>query len=42
MDHVDHVLIVDDDREIRERVGDALKKHGMRASLVVEILGADR
>ncbi|NWC78644.1 DNA-binding response regulator, partial [Pseudomonas sp. P7759] len=28
MDHVDHILIVDDDREIRELVGNYLKKNG--------------
>jgi DNA-binding NtrC family response regulator len=26
MEHVDHILIVDDDREIRELVGNYLKK----------------
>ena len=28
MDHIDHVLIVDDDREIRELVSNYLKKNG--------------
>ncbi|MBN0119896.1 DNA-binding response regulator, partial [Pseudomonas aeruginosa] len=27
MEHVDHILIVDDDREIRELVGNYLKKN---------------
>ena len=30
MEHVDHILIVDDDREIRELVGNYLKKNGLR------------
>lgn len=34
MDHVDHILIVDDDREIRELLGHYLKKNGMRTSVV--------
>jgi two-component system, OmpR family, response regulator len=33
MDKLDHVLIVDDDRAIRELVGDYLSKSGMRVSL---------
>ena len=36
MDHVDHVLIVDDDREIRELVGNYLKKNGLRVSLAAD------
>lgn len=32
-DKIDHVLIVDDDRGIRELVGDYLEKNGMRVSL---------
>ena len=32
MDHVDHILIVDDDREIRELVGNYLKKNGNSAA----------
>lgn len=36
MDHVDHILIVDDDREIRERVGNYLKKNGMRTTVVAD------
>ena len=34
MDHVDHILIVDDDREIRELVSGYLKKNGLRATSV--------
>ena len=34
--HVDHVLIVDDDREIRELVGNYLKKNGMRVTLAAD------
>ncbi len=30
MEHVDHILIVDDDREIRELVSSYLKKNGLR------------
>ncbi|MFB2606456.1 DNA-binding response regulator, partial [Rhizobium phaseoli] len=30
MDHVDHILIVDDDREIRELVSGYLQKNGLR------------
>lgn len=33
MDHVDHILIVDDDHEIRELVSSYLKKNGLRVSL---------
>jgi len=36
MDHVDHVLVVDDDREIRELVGNYLKKNGLRTSIVAD------
>jgi two-component system OmpR family response regulator len=36
MDHVDHVLIVDDDREIRELVGNYLKKNGLRTTIVAD------
>lgn len=32
MDHVDHVLIVDDDREIRDLVAGYLKKNGLRVT----------
>ncbi|HTO30961.1 MAG TPA: DNA-binding response regulator, partial [Pararhizobium sp.] len=33
MDHVDHILIVDDDREIRELVSSYLKKNGLRTTV---------
>ncbi len=33
MDHVDHILIVDDDREIRELVSSYLQKNGLRTSV---------
>ena len=36
MDHVDHILIVDDDREIRELVSNYLRKNGLRASVVAD------
>lgn len=36
MEHVDHILIVDDDREIRELVGNYLKKNGLRVSLAAD------
>ncbi|GLZ88079.1 DNA-binding response regulator [Metapseudomonas resinovorans] len=36
MDHVDHILVVDDDREIRELVGNYLKKNGLRVSLAAD------
>ena len=36
MDHVDHILIVDDDREIRELAGNYLKKNGLRVSLAAD------
>ncbi|MDX3774910.1 response regulator [Chromatiaceae bacterium AAb-1] len=36
MEHVEHILIVDDDREIRELVGNYLKKNGMRVSLAAD------
>ncbi|MCV9962691.1 response regulator [Pararhizobium sp. BT-229] len=36
MDHVDHILIVDDDREIRELVSSYLKKNGLRATVVAD------
>jgi len=32
MEHVDHILVVDDDREIRQMVADYLRKNGLRAS----------
>ncbi|MCU9948288.1 response regulator [Pseudomonas sp. PDM13] len=36
MDHIDHILVVDDDREIRELVGNYLKKNGLRVSLAAD------
>ena len=32
MEHADHILVVDDDREIRQMVADYLRKTGLRAS----------
>lgn len=36
MEHVDHILIVDDDREIRELVSTYLTKNGLRASVAAD------
>ncbi|WP_337269981.1 response regulator [Oryzifoliimicrobium ureilyticus] len=36
MEHVDHVLVVDDDREIRELVSSYLKKNGLRTSVAAD------
>jgi two-component system OmpR family response regulator len=36
MEHVDHVLIVDDDREIRQMVAAYLQKNGLRATVVAD------
>ncbi|NMK49593.1 response regulator [Achromobacter sp. Bel] len=36
MDHVDHVMIVDDDREIRELAGNFLKKNGLAVTLAAD------
>ncbi len=36
MDHVDHVLIVDDDREIRDLVAGYLKKNGLRVTVAAD------
>ena len=36
MDHTDHVLIVDDDREIRELVSGYLKKNGLRVDVAAD------
>ncbi len=36
MAHIDHVLIVDDDREIRELVGNYLQKNGLRTTVVAD------
>ncbi|ANF89305.1 DNA-binding response regulator (plasmid) [Pseudomonas antarctica] len=36
MEHVNHILIVDDDREIRELVGNYLKKNGLATTAVTD------
>jgi two-component system OmpR family response regulator len=36
MDTTEHILVVDDDREIRMLVGDYLKQHGYRVSLAAD------
>ncbi|GLR78764.1 response regulator (plasmid) [Azospirillum oryzae] len=36
MDHIDHVLIVDDDRDIRELVSGYLKRNGLRVTLAAD------
>ncbi|MEH6419872.1 response regulator transcription factor [Pseudomonas sp. CGJS7] len=36
MNHVDHILVVDDDRDIREMVADYLRKNGLRASVAAD------
>ena len=36
MEHVNHILIVDDDREIRELVGNYLTKNGLRTTVVAD------
>ncbi|CAM3479434.1 response regulator [Bordetella sputigena] len=36
MDHVDHILIVDDDREIHELAGNFLKKNGLNVSFAAD------
>jgi two-component system OmpR family response regulator len=36
MDHIDHVLVVDDDREIRELVSSYLKKNGLRVTTAAD------
>lgn len=36
MEHIDHILIVDDDREIRELVSSYLKKNGLRVTTVAD------
>jgi two-component system, OmpR family, response regulator len=36
MEHVDHILIVDDDREIRRMVADYLQKNGLRVSAAAD------
>ena len=36
MDHIDHVLFVDDDRDIRELVSGYLKRNGLRVTLAAD------
>jgi two-component system OmpR family response regulator len=36
MDHIDHVLLVDDDREIRDLVFSYLKKNGLRVTIAAD------
>jgi len=36
MEHIDHILVVDDDRDIRTGVVDYLRKNGLRASAAVD------
>ncbi|EOA02124.1 DNA-binding response regulator [Herbaspirillum sp. BH-1] len=36
MEHIDHILIVDDDRDIRELVADYLKKNGLRVDVAAD------
>ena len=36
MEHVDHILIVDDDREIRQMVAEYLQKNGLRATTAAD------
>lgn len=36
MEHVDHILVVDDDREIRELVSSYLKKNGLRTAVAAD------
>lgn len=36
MDHTDHVMIVDDDREIRELAGGFLRKNGLTVTLAAD------
>jgi DNA-binding response OmpR family regulator len=36
MDHIDHILIVDDDRDIRQMVADYVEKSGLRATAVAD------
>jgi two-component system OmpR family response regulator len=36
MEHVDHILIVDDDREIRELLQSYLQKNGLRATAAAD------
>ena len=36
MEHIDHILVVDDDREIRELVSSYLKKNGLRTPVAAD------
>ncbi|MDR6955946.1 two-component system OmpR family response regulator [Ancylobacter sp. 3268] len=36
MDHIDHILIIDDDREIRDLVSAYLKKNGLRVTVAAD------
>jgi two-component system, OmpR family, response regulator len=36
MEHIDHILVVDDDREIRTGVAEYLRKNGLRASAATD------
>ncbi|MBP0495139.1 response regulator [Pararoseomonas indoligenes] len=36
MDHVDHILIVDDDREIRDLVSEYLRRNGLRVTVAAD------
>ena len=36
MDHVDHILVVDDDRDIRTGVVQYLQKNGLRATMAAD------
>jgi two-component system OmpR family response regulator len=36
MEHVDHILVVDDDREIRQMVAEYLQKNGLRVSTAAD------
>ena len=36
MEHIDHILVVDDDHDIRAGVADYLRKNGLRASAAVD------
>ena len=36
MEHIDHILVVDDDREIRELVSSYLIKNGLRATVAAD------
>jgi two-component system OmpR family response regulator len=36
MEHIDHILVVDDDREIRELVSSYLKKNGLRTTVAAD------